>query len=246
MYCIHCGNHQSAGQFCAKCGTALDSEVIGTRTIAAARRPSKDYIGKLRTIFQEYGRYFLKHLKRPGDVFTQGEKEFTHAIITIVLLSVFVGLAIFTSLNEVESLSLPMFSDVTAYVLLTTIIAVGSLYVTMIFLGPEQPLKKLITIYGTHLIPSTVLFVIAFLFLLLTVNTLGNLLLLFTLLFALFIVPLYIVVKLLIVDVPTLDPMYGVVVYLFIFGIISYICIAVFGDFIMGNLLNWLSTSFYK
>lgn len=243
MYCIHCGNHQGEGLFCAKCGTALDSEVIGTRTVAA-RRQSKDYVEKLSTNVQGYGRYFWKRMKQPGEVFTQGEKEFAHAVATIVLLSIFVGLAIFFSMKEVESLTLLMIGHATASILLTTMIAVGSLYVTTMFLGPEHPFKRLVTLYGTHLIPSTVLVVIALLFLLLNITILGNLLLLFALLFAVCIVPLYIVVKVLTVDVSTLDPLYGVVVYLIVFGIISYICLGVFGDFIMGNLLNWLSSSF--
>lgn len=239
MYCIHCGNQQREGQFCAKCGTALDSEVMGTRTVAA-RRQSNDYVEKLSTVVQGYGRYFWQRMKQPGEVFTQGEKEFSHAVVTIVLLSIFVALAIFTSMKEVASSSLPMIGDVMAYVLLTTIIAVGSLYVTTMFLGPEQSFKKLVTLYGTNLIPSTVLVVISLLFLLLKVNAPGNILLLFALLFALLIVPLYIVVNVLTLDASTLDPLYGVVVYLIILGIISYICLAVFGDFIMGDLLNWL------
>ena len=243
MYCIHCGNHQSAGQFCAKCGTALDSEVIGTRTIAA-RRQSKDYVEKLSTNVQGYGRYFLKRMKRPGEVFTQGEKEFGYAVATIVLLSIFFGLAIFFSIKEVESLTLVMIGRATVSSLLTIIIAVGSLYVTTLFVGPEQSFKRLVNLYGTQLIPSTVLAAIALLFLLLNITTLGNLLLLFALLFAVCIVPLYIVVKVLTEDVSTLDPLYSVVVYLIIFGIISYICLGVFGDLIMGDLLNWMSLSF--
>ena len=239
MYCIHCGNQQREGQFCARCGTALDSEVIGMRTVAV-RRQSTDYVEKLSTIIQGYGQYFWKRMKQPGEVFTQGDKEFSRAVVTIVLLSIFAALAIFTSTKEVESPSLLMIGNVMAYVLLTTIIVVGSLYVTTIFLGPEQSIKEFVTLYGTHLIPSTVLGVIAFLFLLLSINALGNLLLLFALLFALLIVPLYIVVKVLTLDVSALDPLYGVVVYLIIFGIISYICLAVFGDFIMGDLLDWL------
>jgi hypothetical protein len=245
LYCINCGNHQREGQFCAKCGTALGGEVIGTRMVAT-RRQTTDYAEKLSALFKGYGQYFWKHLKQPGEVFTYGKKEFANAMGTIGMLSVFVGLAIFICMREIESPSLSMIGSAMAYVLVTTLIVVGSLYVTTMFLGPEQSIKNLISLYGTHLIPSTALVVIAFLFLLLKINILGNLLLLFALLFALFIVPLYIVVKLLSLDVVTLDPLYSVAVYLIISGVISYISLAVFGDFIMEDMLKWLSSSFIK
>ena len=236
LYCIHCGHHQRAGKFCAGCGTVLGSELDGAVeavVLTSRRRQSNDYVGKMKVLVKQYGHYFLKYLKRPSEVCKQGEKEFTNGTVTIGLFAVFVGLAAFITVKD-AALSM------IAYVLLSTVMVLGSLYVTTMFLGPEQPFKKLVGLYGTHLIPATFLVCIAFIFQLLNANTLGNLLLLFALLFVLSIVPLYILVKLLTPDVSVIDPLYSVVVYMVVFSILSYICLAVFGDFIAGDMLNWL------
>ncbi|MEK5039844.1 hypothetical protein [Sporosarcina sp. FSL K6-3457] len=243
MYCIQCGYHQSEGKFCAKCGTALGNDLNGiveAIVVTSRRRQSNDYVGQMIALFKRYGHYCLKYLKRPSEVFKEGEKEFTNGTVTIGLLAVLVGLTIFTFMQDVESTTLSVIASVIAYVLMSTVMVLGSLYVTTMFLGPEQSVKKLIGIYGTYLIPVACIVFIAFIFQLINVNTLGNLLLLFALLFVLSIIPLYIVIKLLTQDVSVLDPLYSVVVYMVVFSILSYICLAIFGDFIMGDMLNWL------
>lgn len=240
MYCIHCGNHQREGQFCAKCGTPLGSEVAATRTMLV-KRQSNDYAEKTSRMLKGYGHYLLKYVKQPSTVFTQEVKEFTYAVVTMLFLSLFVGLAIFTNMKEFGAPSISMIGSTALLVMVSTFVVVGSLYITATLLGPEHSFKKLVTQYGTHLIPSTILIGVALLLLMLKINTLGNLLLLIALLFALLIVPLYILVKVQTAEASALDPLYNIVVYIIILGIISSVCIAIFGNSIIGDILNWLS-----
>ncbi|WP_322555688.1 hypothetical protein [Sporosarcina beigongshangi] len=205
------------------------------------RRQSNGYAEKTSKMFKGYGHYLLKYLKQPSEIFIQEIKEFTYAVVTMFFLSLFVGLAIFTNMKEFGAPSLSTIGNAAVLVVVSTFVVVGSLYLTAILLGPEHTFKKLVTLYGTHLIPSTVLVGISLLLLLLKINSLGNLLLLFALLFALLIVPLYILVKIQTAEVAMLDPLYDIVVYIVIFGIITSICLAIFGELIQGDVLNWLS-----
>jgi hypothetical protein len=249
LYCVNCGHHQREGNFCAKCGTALGGDLGGAvqtmgRVAARAKSQPNVYVEKVKAVSKVYWRYFLDHLKYPVGVFNQGEKECIHGIVTILMMAISVGLAMFVFMKGIaspfldETSSLLVIGGSVVYILISAAIVLGSLYLTTVFLGPEQSIKKLLGIYGAHLIPFTILVIIALIFLLLKVNYIGNILLLFALLFAFFIVPLYILTKLLTQDDPTLDPLYSVVVYIVIFSILFAVCIAVFGDSVMGGIMR--------
>ncbi|WP_318617275.1 hypothetical protein [Sporosarcina sp. YIM B06819] len=227
MYCIHCGHHQREGKFCASCGTVIGDRLAGVmETRAVKLKPqSSGYAKKMQALSTQYWRYVVKYLKRPVEIFEAGEKEFSHGLVTIGLLTIVAGLA-----KDLESPSLLAIGGAIAYAILAMMIVLGSLYITVLFVGPEQSIKKLVSIYGTHLISSIILVVIAYLLLLLKVTTIGNLLLLFALLFTLLLVPLYILTKLLKQDTSIIDPLYSLVVYVVIFGIISSVCYVVFGN----------------
>lgn len=123
-------------------------------------------------------------------------------------------------------------------ILFITALVIGSLLLTTKFLGPDQTFKNIVGIYSTHLIPSTFLVVIALVLILLKAYVFGNLLLSFALIIAFFIVPLYILIKLLPQEESALDPLYCVIVYIVIFGIAFSIFLSVVGDTIMGDVMS--------
>ncbi len=253
MYCINCGHNQGEGKFCANCGTVLGNDVaeyVQTKGRAAAKAESKqsDYFEKVKVLAKMYWGYFLNYLKHPTEVFKQGEKEFANGLTTIVMLAIFIGLAIFSLLKgTTSSLHAAYGPSLFAamgysfvYVLISAAIVIGSLLLTIKFLGPDQSLRSIIGIYGTHLIPSTFLVLVALILLIIKAHVIGYLLLSFTLLFALIIVPLYMLIKLLTQEATTLDPLYSVLVYLVVFAIIYGIFLGVLGDSLLSGMMSRL------
>lgn len=247
MHCINCGHKQNEGRFCAVCGTAMGDQQIEmeqtrSRAIAKSEASPNEFIEKVKGTSKMYGSYFLNYLRRPSEALKHGEKEFVNGLVTIVILGLLVGLAFFSVMTSIgSSYGLSFFSTMSNSLLLIlfiTALVVGSLFLTTKFLGPDQTFKNIFGIYGTHLIPSTFLVVIALVLILLKAYVFGNLLLSFALIFAFFIVPLYILIKLLQQEESALDPLYCVIVYIVIFGIAFSIFLSVVGDTIMGDVIS--------
>ena len=255
MHCINCGHRQSEGNFCKICGVPLGDNLIGvkrTRSRAAGKSgfQSNKYIKRVELASKKYWNYFLNYLKHPSLVLKQGEKEFSNGVTTIVIMAFFVGLLLFTFMKRapfpfLEASYEPSFISMVGSSLIiffiSTAIIVGSLFLTTKFLGPEQSVKSFIGIYGTYLIPSILLLLVAFILLLLKAYAYSNFLLSFALLFAFFIIPLYILIKLLANEKSVIDPLYCVLAYIVIFGSAFAIYLAFSkGSLVIDVLNRWM------
>ena len=256
MHCINCGYEQSEGKFCAICGVALGDnliELVQTRSRVSGQydQRSSEYIEKVKNASKMYWNYFLNYLKNPSLALKQGEKEFLNGIINIVTLAFIIGLFLFTFMKRVTSSFLEASYELSftavigsslLFIFFSTAIIIASLFLTIKYLGSEHSFKSIAGIYGTHLIPSTVLVFISFILLLLKAYTYSNLLLSFALLFAFFIIPLYILIKLLTKEEAVIDPLYCVLAYVVIFGIAFTVYLFLLeGSFIGGMLNGWMA-----
>ena len=227
-------------------------EVEQTRSRAAGKSSlqSNEYIKRVKIASKMYWNYFLNYLRHPSLALKQGEKEFSNGIINIGTMAFFIGLLLFTFMKRVplpflEASYEPSFISVIGssllFVFISTVIIVGSLFLTIKFLGPEHSFKSIIGIYGTHLIPSTFLVLISFILLLLKAYTYSNFLLSFALLFSFFIIPLYILIKLLTQEEGGIDPLYCVIAYIVTFGIAFSIYLFLLkGSLIVDVLNRWM------
>lgn len=254
MHCINCGHKQREGKFCATCGIALGTEVIEahqtmSRITTKSDIKSNENVEKMKVVTKAYWIYFVNYLKRPSDVIDQGEKEFVNGIVTIVIQAILIGLALFTILNGVPVFlyGFPYaasFVGVVGKSLLfgfgSTAISIGSMFMTINYLGPYQSLKNIAGIYGTLLVPSTFLILISLILLQLQAYAVGNLLLSFALLIAFLLVPLYILIKILSKDLTAMDPLYCVAVYIVMVGIAFSILFILLGDYAMGSMMSRL------
>jgi len=224
-------------------------EVEQTRSRAAGKPglQSNESIEKVRNASKMYWDYFLNYLKHPSLVLKQGEKEFMKGIINIVFMAFLIGLVLFTFMKRVplsflyasyESSFTSVIGSSLLFVFISTAIIIGSLFLTIKFLGSEYSFKSIAGIYGTHLIPSTFLVLISFILLLLKAYTYSNFLLSFALLFAFIIIPLYILIKLLTEEEGNIDPLYCVLAYIVIFGISFSIYLYLSDGSLIGDVLN--------
>jgi hypothetical protein len=249
LHCVNCGHKQSGGKFCAVCGMALGDQLIEvgqtrSRAVVKSDTQSNEHFEKIKAAAKMYWRYFLTYLKQPSAVLKLGEKEFLHGIITIILMAVFVGLFLFkrVTLSFLDSsYELSFFAVMGSsllFVFISTAIVIASLFLTTKFLGTDQSFKRIAGIYGTQLIPSTFLVVLALFLLFLKAYAYSNFLLSFALLFAFFIIPLYILIKLLTQEEALIDPLYCVIAYVVIFGIAFSLYLILLGDSLMGIFVS--------
>ena len=133
-----------------------------------------------------------------------------------------------------------MIGSTLLFVFISTAIIIASLFLTIKFLGSEHSFKSIAGIYGTLLIPSTFLVLISYILLLVKAYTYSNFLLSFALLFAFFIIPLYILIKLLAKEEEVIDPLYCVIAYIVVFGIAFSVYLLLLEGSLIGGMLNGL------
>lgn len=118
MICPNCGNVNEKGKFCTKCGAKLiDSEVASTSQFADVNQnlgqnapntssihTSNDYVEKGKIVSKQYFHHMLEALKNPTNYNKKlSADHMVNGIITIVLLSIFLSLFIFISVDKAFS-----------------------------------------------------------------------------------------------------------------------------------------------
>lgn len=169
---------------------------------------------------EDYGRYFLKYAKNPSAVFRNPQEEFFNGLTTFLLLVFVAGISYF-SLEPAGETFVPFLGQTLLYFVVHAAIIIISLYTVSRFFGPELSIKKFIAIYGTHLIPAAVIGVLALLLIQLDFAAYGIVLLaLSATYYTLFILPLYLIVKLLSTRTSLIDPLYAYLSYIAMAGIL--------------------------
>ena len=251
LKCIDCGYEQVSGKFCGDCGTKFEETDVmhEIRTLTKIGTPTQGepniHLEKLKMQAKAYASYFLQHLKNPVLAYDRGKSEFTNGLTSIILFAVLLALALFTSMNVTTSSFISLFSGALIFILLAMGIALLSLTLITTFLGPQQPFKTLISLYGAHL-PSLLVGAIASLLLLLLNSFLyGNLMLSLVFLVAVFLVPLYLLSVFVTKQPPAVDPLYVVILYLLTFSILFAVFFTLLADSAIGSyfyeLMYWFS-----
>lgn len=272
--CISCGNEQEAGKFCGKCGAPFDeaveaasvesSNLEATATIEQANvAPAQpnEHVEKVKDQSKKFWNYFLKYIKNPSEIFATGEKEFAHALTSMILFAFILGITVYVSISSftrttmsgfgdfgelfMEQYSGPpfftVFGSIFIFTLLSMALVVLAILITGKLFGPGSSWKKIVSYYGTHLLASSVLAIIGFLLILVKSYVFGNIVLVLSFSLALSIIPLFIVTKLLHTASKNVDKFYGYLLYIVLFAIIYGIFITIIADSSIGQVVNRFS-----
>ena len=263
MKCVNCGHSQEAGNFCGKCGTpfAPVNNETGTPNVSEEGyvSPVQDtvqaqqqvpvepniHVEKMKAQSKMYGSYFMQHLKRPSHAFNQSQEGFVNGLISVILLGVVFALTVSAVSGSFMSGYGPSFMSIFSSTVISVLIVMGipllALFIINKLFGPQLPFKSIISVYGGHLSPLLIGAGAAFLLILLKSFTLGNIILGIVLLFAIFILPLYVISALLTKkSAPVLDPLYGFILYLVSFAILFTIFISILADSALGQFIDML------
>jgi len=200
------------------------------------------HIEKIKKKSKVYRTYFVQQLKNPSRAFEQGEKDFSNGLISIILFAIVYTVSLFLVVNRNyfgESLGFfPFFFQIMLLVFLLFGIAIFALFIANNFFGSPNSLKAIISFYGGQLSPVVVSVGVSFLLMLIQSFTYGQLVLVVSFVFALFILPLYLVSFLATKKAPGLDPLYGFILYILVFVLLFLILVTVLAGTMLGTYLD--------
>ncbi|TQR12315.1 YIP1 family protein [Psychrobacillus soli] len=191
---------------------------------------------------KQYKIYFMQQLRNPSRAFEQGEKDFSNGMLSILLFAVVYTVSLFLVVNRNyfgESLGFfPFFVQIMFLTLLLFGIGVFALFIANNFFGSPHSLKAIISFYGGQLSPFLISIAISFLLIIIQTFTYGNIILMISFIFALFVLPLYLVSFLATKKTPGLDSLYGFILYIAVFVLLFLILVTILADTMLGTYLD--------
>ena len=253
MICANCGQQQDLNNFCGTCGAKfglaitppqsnrLDEDAKQLTNAEVTPKEPNSFTNIARLRLKQYAQYFMKYLKKPSLARTEGETEYSNGLFSISLLAIFTGLAFFTIVSYVSNYE-PRFYQVLVGTLFFSLVSIGIVIVTLSFInnlfGPKHSLKSIICLYAGHLPPLLVIAAISLLLTLIKSFSLGSLTLILAFVFAVSLLPLYLINTLLTKESGRVDPFYGYVIYIATLSIFFIFLSVVLADSSIGSLLK--------
>lgn len=267
-FCGKCGNTLVA-QTTASPGPALQNVSQANAVPASAGAPAYQnqastdpnlHVEKVKETSKQYWGYFLGHLKQPSSILSDFNKNFINSLITFAIFALITALGIydivtyfmgpvdeFAGIFAQESIKPSFFKILLNVVLALAVVialSLGSIYLVSKFFGPPTQFKTLTTIYGTYLIPMTLIVVAAYLLLLIDSRGIGSSLLMIGLFLSLFVMPLFLITTLVNQKPRQLDSFYAFLLYIAMFMIGLSIVLSVLLDSTFSDVLTELNGLF--
>ncbi|MBK3497436.1 hypothetical protein JFL43_22030 [Viridibacillus sp. YIM B01967] len=258
-FCGKCGNSITEQVESSEQTTSKQNEAAATTSSAVQsnqKTTQNESIEKVKIQSRQYWSYFIKNLKNPSHGFKEKGQQFINAIISMAILSILLGITVYYGVSQSikaasggfsstveEVLGISLFS-VIFYVFI--FVAASMLIVEVVllmmsrFVNQNISFKDIVGIYGAHLSPVISLAAVTFLFYLLSANITASIMLVIVYILAIFIMPLYIICKLINEQPQKIDAFYGYIIYIVAFTIVYYIFIMVVIDTALGRFIDSL------
>ncbi|HWL27099.1 MAG TPA: DUF6574 domain-containing protein [Ureibacillus sp.] len=190
--------------------------------------------------------YFVNYLKQPSSIFGTGERQFTNGLIGIIAYALIIGLTLFVYANgifggffvDAGTIFFNVFGGSAIFIAAIFAVIVLSLFIVAKGFGPQTSWKEIVSLLGTLSIPSIVLSILSFFFILIKSYDFGNWLLIVSILLIISAIPLYIITRLLTIKSKSLDSFYAYLVYIVIFSILFYLLINVVWNNTAGRFMD--------
>lgn len=213
------------------------------------------HVVKVKETSKQYWSYFLQYVKNPSSILAHSSANFTNSLITIAIFALIFSLAVHKNLSLViapfedfgsvfsdSSSMMPSFFSVLIGSILTIgiifLLSIACLYAVNKFMGPNIPFRNIVTNFGTLLIPSMVLLLVAYLLLLIESLVIGNSLFVLAVTYSIFVMPLFLITSLLAAKQQIVDAYYGFISYIVVFGIALSITVSILFDSTLGRYME--------
>lgn len=216
------------------------------------------HVEKVKETSKQYWSYFIQHLKKPSTIFNKGETHFINGIISMVILALFTSLALYKNISvlfkpfssgnlfETDNL-MPSFFKIFFSTSLTigalALLSMTIIYLVTKFFGTIVTFKHVVAVNGALTVPFILLAIIAYILLLIDSLVFGNALLFLSIIFSLFIMPLYVISNLLSKE-SNYDSFYGFLSYIVLFAIGFSIVSSIFIDSTVGQYITQFQNLF--
>lgn len=256
MICTNCGQEQKSDTYCANCGNKfekvevsneetqekitnittdeLNEKEASSNAITPVQNEQAEHGGKVSNPMMLYWYNFVHYLKHPSDVFQHGEEKFKFGLSLIILFALSFGITNYGIINNNSIQYLVAFLGVgSLFIVTVTLIISFSLFVISRLFGIKKTFKSIVGYYGTLLISPLLLVVVSFVLIVFQITYFGFGLLYITLFFVIYILPIYLITKLLRHKVSLIYSFFGVIAYL----VLSTVLFALLSVIMAGVLL---------
>jgi hypothetical protein len=241
VHCSDCGNIQITGKFCSTCGNKLaepilDSESMLAKEVTITRREVKPnvHMQNMKQWFNDYRTYFSKQLRKPSLTFNRGEMELSNGLTSIILFILLFTTSLFLLMKSLNISIEPSFVSFFMKSFLLTLVLIGipviSIFIANYVFGPQHTLKEIVGFYGGQLSPLLIGVTVSLFLIFGNFYTYGNIILTICLIFAIFILPPYIIVFLITKNSTDVDPLYGLMLYILFFAVVFFLFHIVISD----------------
>ncbi|KQL36897.1 hypothetical protein [Psychrobacillus sp. FJAT-21963] len=218
----------------------MDTESVVSRTRSV--KQTNVHVENIKRKTKIYSSYFMKQLKKPSHANNPGENEFTNSLVSMILFVALVTISQYLFTNNLFWSNSPSFLPFFMEVFLLTFFMIGvvilSLFLISNFFGPQHSFKAIISFYGGQLSPLIILSIVSIFLMLVESFTYGNAILTISLIFGLFILPLYVISFLLTSNQSSVDPLYGFILYIITFTILFMLFVIIVGDSKIGGYFD--------
>lgn len=195
---------------------------------------------------KEFGSFFQRFIKSPSIVFTEGAKQLTNGLITLVLVAILFAIALYNLVNFDIGIGYDMgpsfFSTVMNSIIfigVSMIIVIAIIFfMNKLFGNDNLGFLDIIAIYGVLMTPTVIVVALALLLILIKSYFFGPTVLMLTIGLTTTFIPVYIVNHLVITHRRNLDPLYVYLIYIFISSIALIIVYSMMADSMIGGIMT--------
>lgn len=217
----------------------LNTESVASRTQSVKPNVHVENIKRKTKI---YSSYFIQQLKKPSQAYNHGEGRFSSSLVSIIIFTALVTASLFLFTNDLYGSNSPSFLSFFIETFLLTFFIIGLVifasFLISNFFGPQHSFRTIISFYGGQLSAPIILVTTSIFLMLVESFYYGNALLTISLVFCIFILPLYVISFLLTKSNSAVDPLYGFILYIATFTILLLLFVTIVGSSKVGEYFN--------
>lgn len=265
--CLTCGSKQEKGNFCEKCGGQMDNvELEQAATVAdtldqeesikyesnnSSSLQNSEQLENIKKHSKMYATYFIEQLKTPT-VHYQVNTAWKNSLANIVLYIILTAISVYFLIRSMvggffggfDSYAAPSFIKIMFYfsIFIVLLISINMLavFITSKLFSEEIGFAKVVHKIGNYYTLPIIFSVLGIVLVIIKSFTYSTLIINIGFIMAIFIIPFFVMVKLLSNKSKGIDSFYALLFYLVVTGVLSYIVFSFIIDSAIGNYLNYL------
>lgn len=220
------------------------------QTQANQDQAPNQHIEQVKETSKAFGNYYVRFIKQPSAIFTDST-QFVNGAIALLLFSllfgIVTGVAIPSEMREALEISfISIFFNLFIFAIVILAAVILSTFLVFRFFGQEKSFKDIVNYYGVLSLPATSILPLTFILFLLGSYRFGYLTLILSFSLVASILPAYLVSSFQAKGAKTIDGIYGYLIYVGIYALLTFIIYSIILDSFMTKIQSsFLNSLFY-